>query len=238
MELEGVRADLAAAHRLAVLDDLHEGTWNHFSVRVPGDPERILLTPPYTHWSQVTARDLIEVGPEERESVERAGGMLWTAYRIHAPIYAARPDVGCVLHTHPPHAVALSMLEHGQLEFAEQNALYFYGQVSYSTTYDGVAGFGIAEGEEMARALAPPMRVLLLKSHGVIVVGASVAAAYTDLYRFERACRAQVVAMSTGQPRQPVPAEAAKKLASFNDDDDFKRAHFEAMKRVLEAQGP
>src|SRR5207253_2972699 len=77
------RVDLAAAHRLAVMDDLHEGTWNHFSAKVPGDPERILLTPSNTHWSQVTAGSLVELGPEDRDSLRRGGGMPWTAYRIH-----------------------------------------------------------------------------------------------------------------------------------------------------------
>ena len=230
------RVDLAAAHRLAVMDDLHEGTWNHFSAKVPGDPERILLTPSNTHWSQVTAGSLVEVGPEDRDSLRRGGGMPWTAYRIHAPIHAARPDIACVLHAHPPYALAISMLEGGRLEFAEQNALYFYGRIAYNDVYDGESRLDASQGEAMAQALPPGVRVLVLKSHGVVVVGATIGAAYTDLYRLERACRAQILAMSTGRPLQRVSADAAERIAALNDES--KHEHFDAMKRLLDEREP
>jgi ribulose-5-phosphate 4-epimerase/fuculose-1-phosphate aldolase len=230
-----VRVDLSAAHRLAVADDLHEGTWNHFSAKVTGG---LLLTPPATHWSMVSASGLVEIAAAERERLEREGGMLWTAYRIHAPIQAARPEVGCVLHCHPPHALALSLLEGGRLEPVEQNALYFQGRIAYADLYDGTSEFDLSHGEGMAELLGAEHTALLLKSHGVVVLGASVAEAYTDLYRLERACRAQVLALGTGRRLQAVPAEAVAKVAALNEDRPFKEAHFAAMKAVLDRREP
>jgi ribulose-5-phosphate 4-epimerase/fuculose-1-phosphate aldolase len=229
------RVDLAAAHRLAVMDNLHEGSWNHFSVSVPGIPEEILLTPGDRHWSQVTASSLI-VAKSDAKQIERRGGFLWVGYRIHYPIHMARPDAFCVLHTHSPYATALSMLEDGRLLMAEQNALNFYGKVAYNDVYEGQVGgghSGLSLGEQLAEALGDKT-VLILKNHGVIVVGPSVAAAYFDLYLLERACQFQVLAMSTGQRLQLVPDEILKGLR--DDDGQYKVAHFAAMKRVLDRE--
>jgi ribulose-5-phosphate 4-epimerase/fuculose-1-phosphate aldolase len=128
------------------------------------------------------------------------------------------------------------MLEGGRLEFAEQNALYFYGRIAYNDVYDGEGSLDASQGDAMAQALPPGVRVLLLKSHGVVVVGSTVGAAYTDLFRLERACRAQVLAMSTGRPLQRVTADAAERIAAMNDDSN--PAHFDAMKRVLDEREP
>lgn len=231
------RIDLAAAHRLAVMDDLHEGTWNHFSRRLPGDPRRFLITPPSVHWSQVTASSLVEHGPEDQATVEAEGGLAWVAYRIHAPILWARPDVEAVLHAHAPHLLALSMLEDAELPPAEQNALDFQGRIAYTEVYDGEFDQDIRHGEALAKALGDA-DVLVLRNHGTIVVGRTLAEAYTDLYSLERAAKALILALSTQRPLRLVPVEVAEQLMADNDDLGFKVAHFEAMKRVLDAREP
>ena len=227
------RVDLAAAHRLAVMDNLHEGSWNHFSVTVPGMPEEILLTPGDRHWSQVTASSLV-IANAEAKKIEAQGGFLWVGYRIHYPIHVARPDAVCVLHTHSPYATALSMLEGGRLLMAEQNALNFYNKVAYNDVYEGQVGgghTGLSLGEQLAEALGDKT-VLFLKNHGVLVVGPSVAAAYFDLYLLERACQFQVLAMSTGRKLQLVPDEILKGL--HDDEQQYKIEYFAAMKGVLD----
>src|SRR5579871_4531717 len=180
------RVDLAAAHRLAVRDDLHEGTWNHLSLSVPGDPERILITPGVVHWSQVTASSLAVLGPhEDGAALERDNEHLWVGYRIHYPLHRARPDAACVLHAHPPYATALTMVEGGVLEWAEQNSLEFHGRVAFNARYDSGVPLDIGQGEEMAAALGDEAIVLFLRNHGVVVVGPTVAIAYTNLYLLE-----------------------------------------------------
>jgi ribulose-5-phosphate 4-epimerase/fuculose-1-phosphate aldolase len=231
------RVDLAAAHRWALRDGLCEGTWNHLSLALDDRGERILLTPPSTHWSQVRAGNLLELDGGDAERLERDGGLGWVAYRIHAPLHEARPDAACVLHLHSPHATALSMLKDSRLLPAEQNALDFQGRIAYADEYDGGGPADLDHGAGIAAALGGKA-VLLLKNHGVIVTGATVADAYADLYMFERACRVMILALSTGRELQLVEAEVADAAAAATLSYDFKRDHFEALKRVLDAEDP
>jgi ribulose-5-phosphate 4-epimerase/fuculose-1-phosphate aldolase len=235
---QSARMELAAAHRLAVIDDFHEGSWNHLSLAHPDRPESFLLTPPATHWSQVHASNLIELGPGDQKRLEEAGGLAWVAYRIHAPIHAARPDAACVLHVHTPHATALTMLADSRLILAEQNALDFVGRIAYTDEYDGAGSTAIDHGREIAEALGSEHSILFLKNHGIVVTGASVAEAYTDLYTLERACRVLILAMSTGRPLAIVADEVAQKSAADNADNDFKHGHFAAMLKVLDEVDP
>jgi ribulose-5-phosphate 4-epimerase/fuculose-1-phosphate aldolase len=226
------RIDLAAAHRLAVLDGFHEGSWNHLSLVHPADSTRVLMSPARTHWSMVRASNLENVGDEgmEREGI---GGAAWTAFRIHYPFHLLRPDAACVLHTHAPYATAMSMLEDCQLLMAEQNALGFFNRVSYTDEYDGAGALDITHGERLAAALGPDSIVLVLRNHGVIVVGPTVGTAYTNLYLFERSCQAQILALSTGRLLRQVPDEHAARIAAVDSTSEFE-AHFAAMKRVLD----
>jgi ribulose-5-phosphate 4-epimerase/fuculose-1-phosphate aldolase len=235
------RVDLAAAHRLAVRDDLHEGTWNHFSLTDPEDPTAILISPSYTHWSQVTASSLEHLGSDEEAAKRDAA--LWIAYRIHYPVHRARPDAQCVLHVHSPNVVALSMLD-VELNKAEQNALLFYGKVAYTTEFDGLWPNGLEQGRRMAEALGEDKTVLILRSHGAVVIGKTVGQAYTGVYMLERAARAQVLAMSTGLPLLELNESelqrmfAAEPVAATSGGMDYFDQHFNAMKRVLDREQP
>lgn len=231
------RVDLAAAHRLAVMDGLHEGTWNHFSRRLPGSERRFLISPPSVHWSQVSASSLLELGPEDQQELEARGDLGWVGYRIHAPILWARPDIEAVLHVHSPHIVALAMLEDPTLELAEQNALDFHGRVAVTEDYDGEMPQDIRHGEELARALGAK-DVLIMRNHGAVVVGRTLAEAYTDVYALERAAQTLILALSTGRPLRVVGQDVAERLMRDNVDMAYKLDHFEAMKRVLAAREP
>jgi ribulose-5-phosphate 4-epimerase/fuculose-1-phosphate aldolase len=227
------RVDLAAAHRLSVRDNLHEGTWNHLSLVVPGSPDRILITPGHKHWSRVRASDLVELGPEADPDDLKHDEAQWVGYRIHYPLHMARPDAACVLHAHPPYATALTIVEGGRLEMAEQNALEFHEQVGYNDEYDAGIPVGMDQGEAMAEALGERNCVLFLKNHGVVVVGATVAIAYTRLYVLERYCRVQAIAKSYGQPLALIPEHRRNGAG-----DGYKEDHFAAMKDLLDELEP
>ncbi len=230
---EDARLDLAAAHRLAVRDNLHEGTWNHLSLSVPGDAERVLITPFISHWSQITATSLAIIGPDEDlDRLQAENEHLWVGYRIHYPIHRARPDAACVLHAHPPFATALTMVEGGRLEMAEQNALEFHGTVAYSDEYDAGVPVGLDQGEAMAESLGDAS-VLMLRNHGVVVVGPTVGIAYTNLYLLERCCRVQWLAQNTGKPLAIIPDDRRGGAG-----DGVKEQHFAAMRRVLDRHEP
>ncbi len=229
------RVQLAAAHRMAVLDGLNEGTWNHFSAIVPERPDHMLATPVDRHWRRVTASNLVEVDPEGR-AVDPRQAFDDSAYYIHYPIHAARADAVCVLHAHPPYATALSMLADGQLLYAEQNAASLYDRVAYYDEYDGFV-LDQDRAQRLVDALGDK-RVLMLRSHGVLVVGPSIAEAYTDLYSLERACMFQAHAQAMGGKLKPIPAEVGRATAAAADVIGYKLTHFDAMCSLLDDEQP
>ncbi len=229
------RTDLAAALRLAARMGLSEGICNHFSYAVPGGEDRFLLNPHGLHWSEIRAGDLLVVDATGKV-LEGAGEAEVSAICIHAPLHRRHPRGRCVLHTHMPYATALTAIEDGRLEPVIQNALRFYGDVAYDRDYRGLAQ-DMDEGERIARAMGDK-RVLFMANHGIIVVGDSVAAAFDDLYYLERACQTQVLAMSTGRPLKRISDNlAATAFAEWaGREGSYARAHFEALKRLLDRE--
>jgi len=232
------RIDLAAALRLAARLGFHEGICNHFSCLVPASTSRFLINPQGLHWSEVRASDLATLD-QDGHLVAGARGPEPTAFHIHGRIHRALPHARCILHTHMPYATTLAALEDPTLEPISQSALQFYDRVAYDTEYNGLA-FDASEGDRMTAALGN-RSVLFLANHGVIVTGPSVAHAFNDLYYLERACRLQVLAMSTGRPLKRVPEDVARRTAeqlNSAQNEPQVTEHFEALKRILEREEP
>ena len=232
---QAVRVDLAAAFRLAVRLDLHEGVCNHFSAMLGG--RRFLLNRYGLHWSEVTASNLLALDANGR-LLEGEGEYEKTAFYIHSRIHVAHPRAACVLHTHMPYATSLTLLENGRLEMVEQNALRFHDDIAYDDEYNGLV-VDEAEGDRLALALGAK-RVLFLANHGVIVVGPTVAEAFDAMYYLERACRLQVLARSTGGKFRAVRPEVVRTAYAMMRDDapKYAGAHFDALKRILEREEP
>lgn len=228
------RVDLAAAFRLAVRLDLHEGVCNHFTLMLPGG-DKFLLNRYGLHWSEVSASNLLALDASGR-ILEGEGEFEKTAFYIHSRIHLANPRAACVLHTHMPHATALTLLENGRLEMVEQNALRFHDDIAYDDTYNGLV-LDSAEGDRIAGVLGEK-RVLFLANHGVIVVGPSVAEAFDSLYYLERACRLQVLARSMNGKLRAVRPEVVIQTyrAILADTPAYASAHFTALKRILDRE--
>jgi ribulose-5-phosphate 4-epimerase/fuculose-1-phosphate aldolase len=231
-----MRVDLAAAFRLAVRMDLHEGVCNHFSVMLP-DGKTFLLNRYGLHWSEVTASNLLALDAQGKV-LAGEGEFEKTAFYIHSRIHIANPRATCVLHTHMPYATSLTLLEGGRLEMVEQNALRFHDDIAYDDTYNGLV-VDDAEGDRLARVLGSK-RVMFLANHGVIVVGSTVAEAFDALYYLERACRLQVLARSMGGKFRPVRPEVVQHTYKMilADTPKYAGAHFEALKRLLDREEP
>src|SRR5215469_9824154 len=99
------RVDLAAAHRIADLQGLGEGIFNHFTLAVPGFGDRYLQLPFGLHWSEATASAFMEIGYDGRR-LRGPGEIERSAFCIHAAIHRLIPSAACVLHTHMPFASA------------------------------------------------------------------------------------------------------------------------------------
>jgi ribulose-5-phosphate 4-epimerase/fuculose-1-phosphate aldolase len=240
--LTQVKIQLAAALRLAVLHELEEGIDNHFTVTVPGRQGQYLILPFGLHWSEARASDMI-VFDESGRTLEGEGVCELSAQCIHAPIHRIT-GAKVVLHTHQHWALALNMLKDNRLLPASQTAAFFCGHVAYDDTYAGTADT-LSEGDRLAAILGADGRnhVVFMKNHGVLVVGDTIAQAYRRLYKLERVCRAQVVAMSTGKPLELLSDDIIRQVKTPSADDRHSRSErerlfFEAMMRVLDRENP
>lgn len=236
------RLQLATALRWAAKLDLHEGVDNHFSLAVPGDNgeidgTRFLINPFGWHWSEITASSLV-LCDEHGQVLEGDNSVEDTAFYIHSRIHVGVPGATAVLHTHMPYATSLTLLEDGRLEMCEQNALAFYGRIAYDDEYGGLA-LDANEGDRIAASMGSA-NILMMASHGVTVANRSVADAFNDLYYLERACQAQVLARSCGQPLRRLGDNVIKKTAAQMIDEMPRVAarHFTALQRMLAKQAP
>ena len=233
------KTQLAAAHRLAVLHELEEGIDNHFTVTVPGHDDRYLILPFGMHWSEARASAMI-VFDESGTTLDGEGVVELSAQCIHAPIHRIC-GVRVVLHTHQPWALALNMLKDNRLLPANQTAAFFHGHVAYDDNYAGTAD-SLEEGERLAGVIGDKP-ILFLKNHGVIATGDNIAQAYKRLYKLERVCRTQVLALSTGRPIEVLSDDVVGRLQAPSANDRHSRAErerlfFEAMMRVLDRDLP
>jgi ribulose-5-phosphate 4-epimerase/fuculose-1-phosphate aldolase len=190
------RVDCACAYRLVRHFGMDDLIYNHISARIPGT-EEFLLNPMGLTYDEICASSLIKVDPQ--------GKVLWqpefpkglgyqfnlAGYVIHGAIHEARPELHCVIHTHSLAGMAVASLKKGLLPMT-QTAMRF-AKVAYHD-YEGV----VLETDERKRLLANlgDCEVMLLRNHGTLAVGRSVAEAFNNAYRLERACRAQLLAQS------------------------------------------
>jgi ribulose-5-phosphate 4-epimerase/fuculose-1-phosphate aldolase len=186
------RVDLAAAYRLVHYYAMDEMIANHISARVPGEDGTFLINPYGMLYEQMHASCFIKIDLEGKElfnpgeySVNRAG------FVIHSAIHRARHEVDCVIHTHTLAGMAVSAMKCGLLPLA-QTAMRFL-DIAYHD-YEGVA-INLDEQERLVRDLGD-REVMILRNHGLLVTGASIAEAFNNVFRLERACQLQVMALS------------------------------------------
>ena len=230
------RIDLTAALRWAVRLGLNEGVCNHFSLTLPGHPDHFLINPQGFHWSEIRPNDLV-ILDGKGQIVGGKNKVEPTAFFIHGGVHRGNQKA-CVLHSHMPHATALTLLEDGELIWANQNALRFYGRIAYD--HGGYGGVALAneEGDRMCKALGKA-DVLFLEHHGVLVCGESVAYAFDDLYYLERSAMVQVLAQSTGQKLKLIPEHLRQGVADqIGGERQQSILHFDSLKRILDREEP
>ncbi len=191
------RVDLAACYRLIDLYGMSDLIANHVSVRVPGEPEHFLINAYGLLYEEMTASSLLKIDldgnviakPPFDYGVNRAG------FVIHAAIHRARHDALCVIHTHTAAGMAVSALECGLLPI-NQTAMRF-AHCAYHD-YEGV----VLDLSEQARLVADlgAHDLMILRNHGLLVVGQTIAQAFNHIHRAEFACRTQLMAMAAGAP--------------------------------------
>lgn len=187
------RTDLAACYRLIALFGMSDLIYNHVTARVPGTEHDLLINPYGYMYEEITASSLVKIdlagkvldNPHAEYGINQAG------YVIHSAVHGARHDVACVIHTHTRAGMAVAAMKCGLLPLT-QTAMRF-GDITYHD-YESVA----IDLNERARLVADLGRAdaMILRNHGLLSAGPTIAQAFNTMYWLEMACRAQVDAMS------------------------------------------
>lgn len=230
---EKVRADLAAAHRIIAHEDMHEGVGNHLTVLAPDDPSQMFVTPCDRYFAHIFTDDILTLD-RHGKVVEGEGEPNQAAWCLHKPLHDARPDAAAIIHLHSLHSTALMMQAGKRLEErGNQAAATLYEQIAYYEEYDGALR-EVEEGQAMAEVLGQ-RSILVLRNHGFIAVGPSIAIALERAYLFERASRLQLLAESSGSALNLIPEHLIAEIA--REENRFLGRYLPGLRAYLESQG-
>lgn len=204
------RVDLAAAYRLVALYGWDDIIFTHLSARVPGPEHHFLINPYNLMFEEITASSLVKIDVHGHPVMETPYVTNPAGFTIHSALHMARDDAHAVMHLHTPHGQAVSAHAEGLMPIT-QTAMLIRNEIAYHE-YEGVA----TDLEERERLVADigDKNAMILRNHGTLAVGKTVAECFLNLYFLERACEAQVLALSAGRdglnnPPQGTPEKAA-----------------------------
>ena len=200
------RVDLAAAYRLVDHFGWSDLLGTHISARVPGEEDAFLINPYGLLFDEITASSLVKVNEEGEILSPTERHINPAGFVIHSAIHMARPEIACALHTHTPAGTAVATSRAG-LKPLTQHALAIYDHVAYHG-YEGIAT-DLSERDRLVADLGD-RNVLILRNHGLLTVGRTIAEAVVWMYRAERACRMQVAFDQTGEEPVEIPEEVQR----------------------------
>jgi ribulose-5-phosphate 4-epimerase/fuculose-1-phosphate aldolase len=188
-----LRCDLAACYRLVAAYGWSDLVFTHISARLPGEGHRFLINPYGMLFEEITASSLVKVDPDGNKVVDSPYDINPAGFVIHSAIHAARADAHCVLHTHTLNGVAVSAQKAGLLPISQQSIFPLS-----SLGYHGYEGVALRDEEKprLVRDLGDKS-FLMLRNHGLLTVGESIADAFVFMYVFEAACAIQIRAQGS-----------------------------------------
>jgi ribulose-5-phosphate 4-epimerase/fuculose-1-phosphate aldolase len=239
------RVDLAACYRLVDFYGMCDMHLNHISARVPGDQEHFLINPYGMMYEEVTASNLIKLDLDGNviSNSNPQYGVNLPGFVIHSAIHRARPDAKCVVHTHTPAGQAVSALECGLLPMT-QTAMR-WSKIAYHD-YEGVS-VSLDEQKHIVENLGDA-EVMIMRNHGLLAVGETIATAFASIVRLERACQAQLMAMACNAKLVLPPphiVELSQKQLAKSPTPDLSGKYrpqglleWPALKRMLDRRDP
>lgn len=208
------RVDLAAVYRLVAANGWDDLIYTHISARLPGEEHRYLINPWGVMFSDITASSLVKVDIACRPVEETPFAVNPNGFVLHATIHRARPDAGCVMHTHTDHGIAVAAQKEGLLPIS-QHSLFPLASLAYHD-YGGLT-IGEAEQQRLVAELGRASN-LILRNHGLLTIGATPADAYLLMYDLERACRIQVLAQAGGAALNRIRPDVQESIARMVGD--------------------
>jgi ribulose-5-phosphate 4-epimerase/fuculose-1-phosphate aldolase len=189
-----LRIDLAACYRLVALFGWDDLVFTHISARLPGSAHHFLINPYGMLFDEITASSLVKVDAEGAKVTHSPYPVNPAGFVIHSAVHAARSDVACVLHVHTPAGIAVAAQKAGLLPISQQ-ATIALASLGYHD-YEGIA-LNDEEKPRLVRDLGHSAS-LILRNHGLLTVGRSIADAFVTMFNLQRACEIQVLAQSGG----------------------------------------
>jgi len=204
-----LRLDLTAAYRLVALYGWSDLVFTHISARIPGPEHHFLINPYGMMFDEITASSLVKVDQDCNKLSDSPFPVNPAGFTIHSAIHAVREDAGCVLHTHTRAGVGVSAQRDGVLPISQQSTF-----VLASLAYHGYEGVAFREDEKpRLQADLGPNNFLMLRNHGLLTVGRTIADAFLNMYIFESTCQIQLAAQSGGAPLTEVNPQIVQGVA-------------------------
>jgi len=232
-----LREDLAAAYRLIAHFGMTDLVFTHLSVRVPGEGHRFLVNPYGLLFEEITASSLVVVDAEGAPQQATSWPVNPAGFVIHSAVHMGRDDAQCVMHTHTLAGMAVAAqdglllpLNQMMMEFADRVALH---------DYEGIAADdNLSERDRLVRDLGDKS-CMILRHHGLLTVGRTVAEAFYYMWYLEQACRIQLAAQSSGAKLAIPPHEVVLRAqAQFSTGPTKGWLPWQALKRKMDREQP
>lgn len=231
-----LRVDLAACYRLVALYGWSDLVFTHISARLPGPEHHFLINPYGLMFDEITASSLVKVDMQCNKLMDSPFPVNPAGFVIHSAVHEARDDVQCVLHTHTRAGVAVSAQKNGLLPISQQST-FVLASLAYHD-YEGVA----FRPDEKPRLQADmgAANFLMLRNHGLLTCGATIADAFLAMYTFEAACKIQIDAQAGGELTQVDPriVQGVAQAMKVQTDGLGGRFVWPALLRRLERTDP
>lgn len=220
------RTELAFCYRLVAKLGWTDLIYTHISYQIP-NTQHFLINPFGLLFEEITAENLVKIDGQGNIIAPQGALINQAGYVIHGAIHEARPEVKCVIHTHTLAGMALSSLQSGLLPLT-QHACRFYNRVAYHD-FEGIV-LDEAERPRLIEDLGDK-QVMILKNHGFLVAGRTIAEAFTLMFFLEKAAQAQMMALNTGQPLTHIDPFTAERTAQQFTQEGAGALEWQALKR-------
>jgi len=229
---EAIKQQLIVAGKVLVAEGQDDFTRGHISFRLPDDPSRFFMKAHSIGLDEIAMQNILTIDLEG--NVVAGAARRHSEVYIHSEIFKARPDVNCVIHTHPTYSIALSATGRPLKCYSQPGALFYEALGTYTDTINLIRSPAMGAG--VARALGRG-RGVLLKNHGVVVTGASIDEAVIGTIMLENGAMIQLLAEAAGDPAPEFSRADIEKLkADISQPEQFK-INFDYLARGLGRRG-
>ncbi|NEO77803.1 MAG: class II aldolase/adducin family protein [Moorea sp. SIO4G3] len=234
---QNLREDLAAAYRLIDYYGMSDMIYGHISLRINEEPPIFLLKPHYLFFDEVCASNLVAVDGNGNKINPTDADISPAGFTIHSAIHLERPDANVILHTHSVNGMSVAAMKEGLLPL-DQISMAFYNRIAYHD-YEGIS-FDLDERDRIFASIGQK-KFLIMRNHGLLTVGRTVAEAFYYMYYLNKACEVQVNVLRSGATPNIPPPEVCEHTARQYEEPSYYDeilGNWKANRRLLDRLDP